>query len=302
MDAFISHASKDVALAEQIETHLRKEGLQAWLDRSDIHLGVLLRKELEKAIQGSRVLVLLWSRAAARSRWVAAEVLTAFHRQRFIVPCVRDSTPLPYFLQNAVYLNLQRRKADWAQRLSHAIRESPTTANDVPATIHSRSQTLQETIQRIYQGQREILDRLGGEDLREAQEKQRLIHGITMDAKKAWPLDLMVLSLVGYHYKNAYQLKHWPAIQAGRPPKDRLLERAERFFFEALFVNPRDYSALNGLGSILIFERELEAAEFFIRRAIALAKQDGIDYGAAKHDLSTILPFKQRGHDRGNRR
>jgi len=72
-----------------------------------------------------------------------------------------------------------------------------------------------------------------------------------------------------------------------------LIERAERFFFEALFVNPNDYSALNGLGSILIFERDLEAAEFFIHRAIALAKQDGIDYAAAKHDLAMVLAFKR---------
>ena len=103
----------------------------------------------------------------------------------------------------------------------------------------------------------------------------------------------MVLNLSGYHHKNAYMLKHWAAIQAGRPPKDRLLERAERFFFEALFVNPNDYSALNGLGSILIFERDLDAAEFFIRQAIALAGQHGIDYSEAKHDLAMILAFKQ---------
>jgi Flp pilus assembly protein TadD len=71
-----------------------------------------------------------------------------------------------------------------------------------------------------------------------------------------------------------------------------LLDRAERFFFEALFVNPKEYSALNGLGSILIFERDLEAAEFFIRRAIALAEQNEVDYTAAKHDLAMIRGFK----------
>jgi len=114
-----------------------------------------------------------------------------------------------------------------------------------------------------------------------------------VEASTAWALEPMVLNLAGYHYKNAYLLKHWAATQAGRPPKDRLVERAECFFFEALFVNPNDYSGLNGLGSVLTFERELEAAEFFIRRAIALVEQDGIDYAPAKHDLATILAFKQ---------
>ena len=112
------------------------------------------------------------------------------------------------------------------------------------------------------------------------------------NAEKAWPLELMILNLAGYHRKNAYMLKHWAAIQAGRPPNNRLLARAERFFFEALFVDPKEYSALNGLGSILIFERDLDAAEFFIRRAIALAEQNEVSYTAAQHDLAMIHAFK----------
>ena len=103
----------------------------------------------------------------------------------------------------------------------------------------------------------------------------------------------MILNLAGYHRKNAYMLKHWDAIQAGRPPKDPLLRRAEQFFFEALFVTPTDYSALNGLGSILILERELEAAEFFVRRAIALAKKKKIAYSDAEHDLAMIAYYKK---------
>lgn len=293
MNAFISHASKDAALAARLEELLEEDGPKVWLDHSDIRLGVLLRKELQTAIKNSRVLILLWSKAAAKSRWVAAEVLTAFHLNRFIVVCVRDNTRLPYFLQNTIYLNLQGRKTGWVERLRRAVRESPDAANEVPTTMSSQSRELQQTIQRIVQGQREVTERLGNRDLQGAKEKQQLMDGVTVNAEKAWPLEQMVLNLVGYHHKNAYMLKHWAAIQAGRPPTDRLIERAERFFFEALFVNPNDYSALNGLGSILIFERDLEAAEFFIHRAIALAKQDGIDYAAAKHDLAMILAFKR---------
>ena len=114
-------------------------------------------------------------------------------------------------------------------------------------------------------------------------------------AEKRWRLDLMILKLAGYHRKNAYMLKHWDAMQAGRSPKDVLLQRAERFFFEALFVNPIDYEALNGLGSILILERELDAAEFFVRRAIAAAKKKKIDYSEAKRDLALITYYKAHG-------
>lgn len=293
MDAFISHASKDATLAARIEELLEEDGLKVWLDHSEIRLGVLLRNELQDAIKNSRILILLWSKAAAKSRWVAAEVLTAFHLNRFIVGCVSDNTPLPYFLQNTIYLNLQPRKTDWVGRLRRAVRECPDAANEVPTPMSSQSRELQQTIQRIVQGQSEVTDRLGNGDLRGAMKKHQFVDRVTVDAEKAWPLEPMVLNLAGYHHKNAYMLKHWAAIQAGRPPKDRSLERAERFFFEALFVNPNDYSALNGLGSILIFYRDLEAALFFIRRAIALAEQDGIDYAAARDDLAMILAFKQ---------
>ncbi len=64
MDAFISHASKDVTVAARIEELLEEDGLTVWLDHSEIRLGVLLRKELQTAIKNSRVLVLLWSKAA----------------------------------------------------------------------------------------------------------------------------------------------------------------------------------------------------------------------------------------------
>jgi hypothetical protein len=37
-------------------------------------------------------------------------------------------------------------------------------------------------------------------------------------------------------------IKHWDAIQVGRAPKDQLLDRAERYFFESLCVGPYDES------------------------------------------------------------
>lgn len=88
--------------------------------------------------------------------------------------------------------------------------------------------------------------------------------------------------------------RHWAAIQAGRAPKDPVLQTGERCFFEALCVDPSDPSALNGLGTILMFERELDAAEFFQRRAIDLVKRTGGEYAAAQHDLDLILYYKRQ--------
>src|SRR4030095_2926479 len=93
--------------------------------------------------------------------------------------------------------------------------------------------------------------------------------------------------------KNAYMLEHWDAIQAGRAPRDPLLDRSERRFFETLSIDPADPSALNGLGSILLFQRDLDASEFFIRAAIAAAKRRGrATYSDAERDLALVKRFR----------
>jgi hypothetical protein len=52
--------------------------------------------------------------------------------------------------------------------------------------------------------------------------------------------------------------------------------------------NPLDYNALNGLGNIFLFQGELNAAEFFVNNAIKCAKEKGVNYREAKHDLALI--------------
>jgi TIR domain len=109
-DAFISHASENSDFAEIIGRALKAGRLRTWVDRSDVRFGSLLRNQIQSAIRDSRVLVLLWSEAAFKSRWVMAEIFMAFYLERFIIPCVLDATPLPQFLASAAYLDYQRDK------------------------------------------------------------------------------------------------------------------------------------------------------------------------------------------------
>jgi hypothetical protein len=286
-DVFLSHSSVDVALARRVERALEREGLSTWLDRSEIRVGTLLRDELHASIRASRTVLLLWSAAAAGSRWVAAEILTAFHERRFVVPCVLDGTALPYFLDNAIFLDF-RRRPQVPRDLAATLRRVPRGANDVPAFRDSPGALVRAAIDDLVSGQKTVTDALEGGDLRRAAARQKAIDPAQKAAEKRWRLDATVLNLAGYHRKNAYVLKHLEAIDAGRPPKDPLLVRAERFFFDTLFVNPVDPSALNGLANVLYFERDYPAARFFCLRAIAQAERAGIDYPEARNDLALI--------------
>ena len=294
MDAFISHSSRNHARAQRLERALEAEGLDVWLDDSEIRLGVLLGKELQSSIRRCRALVLLWSRAASRSRWVNSEWLMALHQDVFVLPCLLDETPLPQCLQNSVYLSLRRVDERAVGRLARAIRDAEAGPTPVAPVMRSESAELRDAIAAIAEGQQAMTDRLIRRELGEAEQIQVLLEDATKKAQLAWPLDPMVINLTGYHLKNAYLLKHWDALQAGRAPPDDLLRQAEGRFFETLFVNPHDPSPLNGLGSILMLERDLDAAEFFVLAAIDAAKRRGLEaYPAAESDLEMVRRFKR---------
>jgi hypothetical protein len=291
---FLSHASQDAAMVDLAARALRDNQLAIWMDASDISFGGLLRQELQAAIQNSRTLVLFWSENALKSRWVMAEIFTAFHLNRFIIPYVLDATPLPQFLANSAYLSLKRDHADIGAKLSRAISSAPDSANKPAPLLNSRTAILQSLLNGIGAAQIAVVEAMT-EDFQKAEEANTQVESALNSAKEMAPLDSMTLNLSGYQCKNNYMFKYWDAIQAGRAPKDALLLDGERYFFETLCVDPLDPSALNGLGSILMFERELDAAEFFQRRAIELVKRSGGNYEAAQHDLDLILYFKSKG-------
>ena len=101
---------------------MESDSQTAWIDARNVGVGKLLRQELHDAIASSRVFVLLWSKAASKSRWVMAELFVAFHLKKFIVPCVLDRTPLPQFLGNAVYLDRQRAGTRLNREIASAVR------------------------------------------------------------------------------------------------------------------------------------------------------------------------------------
>jgi hypothetical protein len=293
VDAFISHSSRNRARAGRLESALEAEGLEIWLDDSEIRLGVLLGEELQRSIADARVFILLWSRPASRSRWVNSEWLMALHQGVFILPCVLDKTPLPQCLQNSVYLNMPRVDARVVERLTRAIREADEGPNPLASVMRAESAELAAAIDRINQRQHEILDRLGEGRQAEAAELQARLDELMEKAERTWPLDPVIVTLGGYHRKNAYMLRHWDAVQAGRAAPDDLLSEAENRFFETLFIDPHDPWPLNGLGSILMFKRDLDAAEFFILAAIREAKARGAGYPDAEQDLETVRRFKR---------
>lgn len=291
MDAFISYSSSDRALAARLDRVLRAESISVWHDVSEIRLGELLGDELRTAILGCRAFVLLWSEHAQKSRWVNCEWLMALHQSRFIVPCTLDDTLLPQCLQTSVFQPLHRVTEDVVRPLVRAIRNAEGKTTPLAPVPRGESPELKSAIADLADGQQMMTDALGS-DLDRAAQIQAVLDPAMKAARAAWPLDAMIINLDGFHLKNAYMLEHWGAIQAGRAPDDPVLDQAERRFYETLAIDPTDPSALNGLGSVLFFKRDLNAAEFFQRAAIEAARRRRRDYPAAQRDLEMVLRFK----------
>jgi len=106
-----------------------------------------------------------------------------------------------------------------------------------------------KTIRELNDGQMAVLGRVDDNDLVGAEKLQQELDVKMRATELRWTVDPTILSLAGYHRKNAYMIKHWQEYSAGRFPKDPLAEEGRSRFFETLLITI-DYSALNGLGNI----------------------------------------------------
>lgn len=112
-DVFLSYSSQDVGTAELIVEAFERQGWTVWWDRR-IAAGEYYDVAIEEALDVSRTVVLLWSRASATSNWVRGEAEEAATRS-VLVPARLDSTPLPLRLRRIQTVDL----TGWEPRRAH---------------------------------------------------------------------------------------------------------------------------------------------------------------------------------------
>jgi tetratricopeptide (TPR) repeat protein len=105
-------------------------------------------------------------------------------------------------------------------------------------------------------------------------------------ALKSFPNDLDLLVLAGYAAKNVYV-----SSKGILPPETRktYLASARSSFEQALKLDPKDASAVNGMGNVLFYERRFDEAIRYHEQAISLANGK---YDYAEHDLNMVRQVK----------
>ncbi|MGA3246290.1 MAG: TIR domain-containing protein [Bacteroidota bacterium] len=287
-DVFVSYAHEDKKIADRIREDLTRNKIAVWIDEGKLRAGHPLVLSIQEAIRKTAHFLLLWSKSASRSRWVNAEWIAAWHLEKNIIPCTLDKEPVPPFLLDMIWCSFGGAYAQGLENLLSALKAKRTLRRPARPVRSGNLLSME-----IFRGQDRVLNALDSGNLKHAKIEQKNLDKKVVESLEENPADADLLNLAAYHKKNAFQIKHWNQLQSRQYPRDGLLDKAETLFYESLAIKPDNPGAVNGLGSVLALRGDLDAAEFFVRRAIDLAKKQGIEYGYAKEDLATIRQLKK---------
>lgn len=150
-DIFISHNSKDKAIARSLSMRLKKDGLRVWFDEWEIKPGDLVGFKVEKGLEQSRILILLMSEAAFDSQWVTLERQTQLfrdpmNRKRRFVPVLLENCKIPDMISQFAYVDWRKKSDDSYQKLLTACRSIP---NHIEVVSNSDTEEIELTIQKI---------------------------------------------------------------------------------------------------------------------------------------------------------
>ena len=92
-DIFISYSRRNLDIVRAFYDRLCAEGFNVWIDMKGLYSGDQFKREITKAIIGSRVLVFFSSEQSNRSIWTASEIGVAREFKIPILPVRIDDTP-----------------------------------------------------------------------------------------------------------------------------------------------------------------------------------------------------------------
>ena len=108
-DVFISYANEDKATADAICTKLENSQIQCWIAPRDVAPGDKYVSSLVRAIDTSKIFIVIFSRYADKSPHVRTEVERAFNLEKTIIPFrvenIEPSVEIQYFIGTRQWLD-----------------------------------------------------------------------------------------------------------------------------------------------------------------------------------------------------
>ena len=160
----------------------------------------------------------------------------------------------------------------------HKIETTEPNVQDIDADVEWR----EPLIRAIHDAQMAAISATVAGDRAQAEALLAEVDPAISAGLKHAPDDLMFQNLQGYQHKN------WAMVDRVQAA-DRLV-KAEEMFRNVLAVEPRDASALNGLGSVALLRGDLDVSLSYILQALLQEP----DYPAAWHDLDTVRRAREQ--------
>ena len=141
-DVFISHSARDKPYADAMCAKLESRGIRCWIAPRDIAPGMEWGAALVEAIEGARMMLLVFSSQANASPQISREVERAVHKGVIVIPVrvedVRPTGNLEYFLSTPHWLDaitapFERHLEDIANSAKYWLERPANAAVDYPA-------------------------------------------------------------------------------------------------------------------------------------------------------------------------
>ncbi len=125
-EVFISYARHDYDKVRRITDKLAAIGVNFWLDQQEIEGGANFAVTIARGIKQSRVVILMCSNAALRSRNVNQEIMLAWKYARPYLPLLLEPLSFPeqveYFLEGCQWIEvLDNPVTEWLPRVQRAL-------------------------------------------------------------------------------------------------------------------------------------------------------------------------------------
>lgn len=110
-DIFVSHSSRDETAATRLSISLNLCAIDVWLDDWELEVGLSLRDEIDKAMEGSRFIAILITENYNKTFWTKKEYEKALAREEertVMLPLIVGEAQIPDFRKDKICIDLRR--------------------------------------------------------------------------------------------------------------------------------------------------------------------------------------------------